>query len=217
VRSLQVAQPSTKLCKGPRCRSGIVQRISGSSELRAHSKLPTPLTPAGHGTLNVVLHAIKSFDVSRSGNLSPLLGIRLGNKIAHHGHGHGHGHGCGPAGHSISGARFGVRMADDRERSNDTSSRYHTPLDSIGGMCEMGQRRISAVVRGMSAYTSKADLSRPPRHVSFLPHAEVTEFHSISSSAMVRRVDGTSRPRALAVFTLTSSCLLNACTGSSPA
>ena len=68
----------------------------------------------------------------------------------------------------------------------------------------------------MSALPPKADIAERHRHVRYVPKAEVGQLHSMTLSARVSNVAGTSMPSDLAVCRLmTSSNLVDCTTGKS--
>src|SRR5262249_33075660 len=72
-----------------------------------------------------------------------------------------------------------------------------------------------SVQQTMSALPPKADMCGATGHVCFGPIADMP-FYSMTSSARVSSVGGTTRPSALAALRLiTSSYLVGACTGRS--
>jgi hypothetical protein len=79
----------------------------------------------------------------------------------------------------------------------------------------MGQKGTSAEVRGMSAYTSKADIRRTRQH-GFVPFPDEVASHeiagySITLSARARNDSGTSSASAFAVLRLTTNSNLVSC------
>ena len=75
---------------------------------------------------------------------------------------------------------------------------------------------IRTSLSGCPFYSHKADIRAAQREVSFGPIGDIRDFYSITSSARAKSADGTARPKAFAVFRLTtSSYLVGAWTGRS--
>jgi hypothetical protein len=74
--------------------------------------------------------------------------------------------------------------------------------DEPHAMCSLGQKRTFSEGCAMSALPPKADIGTQPRHVRFVPKADILRCskecrYSITSSAWARRVAGTLRAIAL--------------------
>jgi hypothetical protein len=74
-------------------------------------------------------------------------------------------------------------------------------------------RRTDSCTSALEGITDRSETSR---HVRSVPTGNITQSHSITSSAVASSVGGISRPSILAVLRLiTNSYLVGACTGSS--